>query len=48
MGRQHGQRQAGPQPGRDYEDTVHISLADAQHGTTMNLSLQDGQGERTL
>lgn len=48
MGRQHGQRRAGPTPGRDYEDTVHISLMDAQHGTTMNLSLQDAEGGRTL
>jgi curved DNA-binding protein len=48
MGRQHGARQAGPRPGRDFEDTVHISLADAHHGTTLNLSLQDAGGPRTL
>lgn len=51
MGRQQGARgarHAGPVPGRDYEDTVHISLVDAHHGTTMNLSLQDAEGGRTL
>jgi curved DNA-binding protein len=48
LGRQHGQRQAGPRPGRDYEDTVHISLEHAQHGTTMNLELPDAGGVRTL
>jgi curved DNA-binding protein len=48
MGRQNGSRHAGPQPGRDFEDTVHISLADAHHGTTMSLNLQDAQGDRTL
>ncbi len=42
MGRSQGQRHAGPQPGRDYEDTVPISLADAHHGTTLHLNLQDG------
>ena len=48
MGRQRGQQRAGPQPGRDYEDTVHISLADAHHGSTLNLNLQDAEGGRTL
>ncbi len=43
--RQHTRR---PVPGRDYEDTVHISLRDAHHGTELHLSLGDNQGERKL
>ena len=37
-----------PRPGRDFETSVVISLEDAHHGTTLNLDLQDGDGERTL
>jgi curved DNA-binding protein len=48
MGRKQAQGSRGPVPGRDYQDTVPISLADAHHGTTMNLSLQDTEGGRTL
>ena len=49
MGRQQGARgRAMPLDGRDLEDTIHISLADAHHGTTLNLSLRDEEGERSL
>ena len=50
MGRQHGgaQHSSMPMHGRDFEDTVHISLADAHRGTTLSLNLRDGEGERTL
>lgn len=37
-----------PVPGRDYEDTVQISLRDAHRGTELHLSLGDTQGERKL
>lgn len=37
-----------PQPGRDYENTVKISLEDARRGSTLNLKLADAEGERTL
>lgn len=44
-----GQPQARrPVPGRDYEDTVHINLRDAQHGTELQLSLGDADSERKL
>ncbi|MCM2296955.1 DnaJ C-terminal domain-containing protein [Rhodoferax sp.] len=50
MGR--GQR-AGPQhampiKGQDYESSVTITLPDARRGTSVNLNLADGAGERTL
>ena len=50
MGQGRGTRPQGrrPAPGRDYEDTVHISLRDAQHGTELHLSLGDTDGERNL
>ena len=35
-------------PGRDFETSVRISLEDAHRGTTVNLDLKDGDGERTL
>ena len=37
-----------PQPGRDFEDTVHLDIADAHHGATLNLDLSDQGGSRTL
>ncbi len=46
---QHGARGAAfPNPGRDYENNVSISLEQARRGTQLNLSLADGAGERTL
>ena len=47
-----GQR-AGPQRsmpirGQDFETSVTIPLEDARRGTTVNLTLADGTGERTL
>ena len=50
LGRQHGgaQHSSVPTPGRDFEDTVHISLAEAHRGTTLSLNLRDSDGERTL
>lgn len=49
MGRGRGAQQAArPMAGRDYEDTVHLSLRDAHRGTTLKLQLADPQGERTL
>jgi curved DNA-binding protein len=44
-GSQHG---AMPVYGRDYENTVVISLEDARRGTTLSLKLADTTGERTL
>ena len=35
-------------PGRDFETSVRIRLEDAHRGTTVNLDLKDGDGERTL
>ena len=47
-----GQRNAAhsavPVPGRDFETAARISLEDAHRGTTLNLQLQDAQGDRTL
>ena len=37
-----------PMHGRDYENTVNISLEDAHHGTTLNLQLADEKGSRNL
>lgn len=50
MGRGDGRARAGAMPmrGRDYENTVHLRLADAHRGTTLSLKLTDAQGERTL
>ena len=42
------QRASMPLHGRDYENTVHISLEDAHRGTKMNLELADEKGSRTL
>lgn len=50
MGRsQHGS-QRGPVPinGRDYENTVQISLMDAHKGTTLSLDVAAAEGRRTL
>jgi len=50
MGRgQHGaQRGTMPMAGRDYENTVQISLEDARRGATLKLDLADTAGQRTL
>ena len=54
MGRGHAgdprgaQRASMPMHGRDYENTVHITLEDAHRGTKMNLELADDKGSRTL
>ena len=50
MGRGHsgGPREPMPMPGRDYENTVKISLEDAHHGRTLNLELADGNTTRSL
>lgn len=37
-----------PANGRDYEETVHISLIDAHRGTTLSLNLADHEDGRTL
>jgi curved DNA-binding protein len=37
-----------PMHGRDYENTVNISLEDAHHGTTLNLELAGEKGSRNL
>ena len=39
---------ARAQAGRDFEDTVQISLEDARRGSTLHLKLADPVGERTL
>lgn len=44
----HASREPTPMHGRDYENTVHIKLADAHRGTKMNLELADDKGSRTL
>lgn len=41
-------RSRASMPGRDFETSVRISLEDAHRGTTVNLDLRDGEGERTL
>ena len=50
MGRgQRGARpEARPVDGRDYEDTVTLSLEDARRGANLKLNLADTAGERTL
>lgn len=50
MGRgQPGARQqAMPSKGRDFETHVTLTLEEARRGTSVNLSLADGAGERTL
>ena len=48
QGRSAGPQARRPAPGRDYEDTVHISLRDAHRGTELLLSLGDTDGERKL
>lgn len=50
MGRSHAGSQQGTVPvrGRDYEDTVHLSLTEAHGGTTLSLNLTDHEGGRTL
>ncbi|PKO58850.1 MAG: molecular chaperone DnaJ [Betaproteobacteria bacterium HGW-Betaproteobacteria-18] len=46
---QRGQsRQAMPLKGQDFETSVTIPLEHARRGTTVNLTLADGVGERTL
>jgi curved DNA-binding protein len=50
LGRGQGRasRTRAAMPGRDFETSVRISLEDAHRGTTLNLDLRDGGGERTL
>ncbi len=50
LARRHGsgRRDTMPVSGRSYEDTVHIGLAEAHHGTTLHLNLADPEGDRTL
>lgn len=50
MGRGAGARaqHAMPIRGQDFETSVAISLEDARRGTSANLTLADGAGERTL
>jgi curved DNA-binding protein len=45
-----GGRPRGPRPvrGTDFETSVALSLEDASKGTTVNLSVGDTQGDRTL
>lgn len=46
---QRGQsRRAMPIKGQDFETSVTIPLEDARRGSTVNLTLTDGAGERTL
>jgi len=47
-GRPAGRQQSMPIKGRDYESSVTISLEDARRGRTVNLTLADAHGERTL
>jgi len=37
-----------PIKGRDFETSVSLTLEDARRGSSMNLTLADAQGERTL
>jgi curved DNA-binding protein len=37
-----------PIKGRDYESSITITLAQARHGTTTQLTLADGQAQRVL
>ncbi len=50
LGRGQGRaaRSRATMSGRDFETSVRVSLEDAHRGTTVNLSLKDGDGERTL
>lgn len=43
-----GRQQATPSKGRDFETAVTLTLEQARLGTSVNLTLADGQGERTL
>ncbi len=47
-GRHGASRAAGPVRGHDFESSLVVSLEDAHRGTTANLNLRDGAGERTL
>jgi curved DNA-binding protein len=50
LGRGHRGASNAPMPvkGRDFESAITITLADARKGATINLSLADSSGERTL
>jgi curved DNA-binding protein len=48
MGRGGARRGAFPEPGRDYENTVAVSIEEAHRGTTRRLSLADETGEHTI
>ena len=43
-----GRGEPSAQPGQDFEDTVHLDLADAHRGRTLTLDLSDQGGARTL
>ncbi|MCM2341171.1 J domain-containing protein [Rhodoferax sp.] len=47
-GQRAGSQHAMPIKGHDYESSVTITLEDARRGTTVNLNLADGAGQRTL
>jgi curved DNA-binding protein len=47
-GQRSGSQRAMPIKGRDYETTATITLEDARRGSSVNLTLADGAGERTL
>ena len=47
-GQSGGPRQSVPIKGHDYESSATITLEDARRGATVNLTLADGAGERTL
>lgn len=50
LGRGHRQsgRAPGPMPGPDFETGLQVTLEDAHRGTTVHLTLQTSDGERTL
>jgi len=48
QGRAGRSRQAMPLKGQDFETSVTIPLEHARHGSTVNLTLAEGAGERTL
>lgn len=50
FGRRHGgaRTDTAPVHGRNFEDTILVSLVDAHRGTTLKLNLADHEGGRTL
>lgn len=47
-GQRTGPQHAMPIKGRDFETSVTMTLEDARRGSTVNFTLADGSGERTL